>query len=731
MSIWEAIKEVNAPLPAEESKVLRAAILLSVMIATLALFHELPSNGALRVAAIVGIPAGHIGSHLTRRRTGLLLKLLLALGALLAMTAFLRQVKQIGLESPTDLQIPLAELFLWIQIIHSADVPARRDLMFSLVSSFTLIAVAGVLSTSTTHAAYLAPWGVACLVSMNLAYKSRLAGRVGVLAAAPNTALGKPSSSTWTLRARYIQGLRGAMRYSGRTLALGLPLIALTALAFALLPAAGGARSLVFPSSLPDRQNVPSLGGLSNPSLGKEDPGRGGEARSGNRSDSGAATFSYFGFSRTLDTAIRGRPDDSIVMRVRAAQPDFWRGQTFDSWDGRTWSMSDEATVPIVGDRPLSIPILPENVGWYSTDEFVQTFYLERGGPNLVYGAPLISEVVFPDRTLFQLSDGTLRAGVDLGAGTAYTVFSRRSPITADLLRETDNTRSSVPPDVRLGVLARYATEPVTTDRVKALALRITKDAPTTYDKVRALEAWMGSNTEYSLDIPPLPNDADAVDQFLFEDRQGFCEQIGSALVVMLRSLGIPARLVVGFTPGERNPFTGLYEVRGTNAHAWAEVWFPTVGWQGFDPTANVPLAGETRNLKAGSGMLDFITKRLPSAPSWLPIVTKLLGILVVLGALGDTARRVRLRQRKNRSRTWASVQFAALEKLAEKHSRPARPTETLKEFASALSWVGLERISLDKVARAIESEEFSGAPLSEDARADIEELIVALAAKS
>ena len=67
----------------------------------------------------------------------------------------------------------------------------------------------------------------------------------------------------------------------------------------------------------------------------------------------------------------------------------------------------------------------------------------------------------------------------------------------------------------------------------------------------------------------------DAVDQFLFVDKEGFCEQIGTSLVVMLRSLGIPARLVVGYAAGERNPFTGLYEVRGKDAHAWAEVYFP------------------------------------------------------------------------------------------------------------------------------------------------------------
>ncbi len=129
----------------------------------------------------------------------------------------------------------------------------------------------------------------------------------------------------------------------------------------------------------------------------------------------------------------------------------------------------------------------------------------------------------------------------------------------------------------------------------------------------------MAEHTRYTLDIPPLPAGADAVEQFLFEDRRGFCEQIGTSLVVLLRSLGIPARLGVGYVSGERNPFTGLYEVRASDAHAWAEVWFPGVGWQIFDPTASVPLAGDSGLAGAGSGLGAFLSARLPDLPDAVP----------------------------------------------------------------------------------------------------------------
>ena len=139
------------------------------------------------------------------------------------------------------------------------------------------------------------------------------------------------------------------------------------------------------------------------------------------------------------------------------------------------------------------------------------------------------------------------------------------------------------------------------------------------YDRARALESGIGSQFEYRRDIPPLPLGSDAVDHFLFESRIGFCEQVGTSLVVMARSLGIPARLVVGFVPADRE--SGQWVVRAEHAHAWAEVWFPGIGWQGFDPTASVPLAADDEP---------------PDDGSLLPMVLVLVGAAIVLGGVGD-----------------------------------------------------------------------------------------------
>jgi hypothetical protein len=127
--------------------------------------------------------------------------------------------------------------------------------------------------------------------------------------------------------------------------------------------------------------------------------------------------------------------------------------------------------------------------------------------------------------------------------------------------------------------------------RVGDLATQITEGKPTEFDRVEAIQSWIRTNTEYNLDVPRDPPGVDAVDRFLFVTRQGFCEHIASALAVMLRTQGIPTRLVTGYGPGQRNPLTGYLEVKESDAHAWVEVYYPHIGWVPYDPTFGVPEA--------------------------------------------------------------------------------------------------------------------------------------------
>ncbi|HET9443400.1 MAG TPA: transglutaminase domain-containing protein, partial [Acidimicrobiales bacterium] len=563
MSVLGAVRRANAKQVPEDSVALRGAVLVAVLAAVAALLAQGVGGPLLRAGALVGIPAGFVYSHRNRHRDGYLLKALLAAGVLAAFASFLSGMGGIQPGAINELQLPLAELFLWVQILHSLDVPARRDLLFSLLSSLILVAVAGVLSVSSGLAVYLVVWAAAALAATVLAHRSEVRALPGLRALD---------------RGPRRQGARVGAGSTRPVLTVFLLAVVVAAGVFLVVPAAGSGKAVAFPARLPSTLGVPNPGGLANPSLGGDDPA----SPDGRTSSTGTGTAAgaYHGFATRLDTGVRGRPGETLIMRVKADRPDFWRGQSFDRWDGRSWTQSDQRTEPVIGESPISLG--GGESGLPGGPDFVQTVYLAVPGPNLLFAAYAPAQVYFSDRLLYEMSDGTVRTAVQMLEGSVYTVVSRRQPVTGELLRASDSW--GFPVDA--GLLRRYTSLPEVPDRVSDLAREVTAGAPTTYDKVRALERWMGANTEYTLDIPPLPPGADAVEQYLFEDRKGFCEQIGSALVVMLRSLGIPARLAVGYTPGERNPFTGMWEVRAKDAHAWAEVWFGGFGWQAFDPTA-------------------------------------------------------------------------------------------------------------------------------------------------
>jgi len=690
---------VNTAGAPEESVALRAAVLASVMAGALAVLGQDVAGPALTAAVVAGIPLAFWLSWWARHRDRFWLKVALAVAAVVVLARFLDAARTVAPASFADLQVPLAELFLWVQLLHALDVPTRRDLMFSLVSSMVLMAVAGALSVSMAYVPYLVAWSVAAVASLVLAYRSEL----GEVRALP-TAAGRRRPSSAALVLRPVSGVVALVAVLGTA-------------AFLVAPPAGSARALTFPSWLPRLVPLSSPpGALSNPTLGSESPDPDERARA----RGGRASFGYFGFTDRLDTGVRGRPDSTLVMRVRASRPDYWRGQTFADFDGRTWRVSDDRPRAVGGPLPMNIPAPAGDEGRERGADFVQTFYVERPGPNLLFAAPTPAQLYFPDARVFALPDGTLRSGVALEAGAAYTVVSRRLPVSGALLRSADEHARSTP----AAVTATYGGPLATTERVRRLAAEVTAGAPTTYDKVRALERWMAANTRYTLDIPPLPAGADATDRFLFVDRRGFCEQIGTSLVVMLRSLGIPARLVAGYVPGERNPFTGLYEVRARDAHAWAEVYFPGVGWQGFDPTAHVPLAADAAVDRAGAGLLSYLGNHLPRPPRPLLVTAVLAATAAAVTLVGRRAVRWAVRARRRPSPSWPQLWTRRLEKAGGRHGHRLGPADTLTEYAAALQGSPLAHPALEEAAAIVTRAAFGGVPLADEERALAERVL-------
>ncbi len=683
------------PEPPEDSIALRVAVLAALVLAGVAVLREGIGGGGLWLVVLVGYPLTFALAYAARNHRPVTLRTLVNVLAIVVMLGFVSAFR--GATGIAQLQVPLAEVFLWLLLVQGLETTTRRGLLVSLLASLMLVALAGVFSISTAIAPVLLAWALTSITALVLAHRSEL-GALPTLGPPPDPARDLP------------RGL-------GVAAALLVVVLLLGAAVFMVVPVAGTNRALTFPAELPSSQSVPVIGGISNPSLGSQDPAR---PVTAGRSSTPRSSFGYFGFSDRLDTATRGRPDDTLVMRVRASSPDYWRGQTFDQWDGRAWTTTRTRTDVLRGDQTIRIPRAVDDgpvLGIVDVDELVQTYYVERAGPNVIFAAASPTRVYFPEPAIFQTQDGSLRAGVELEQDAVYTVVSQRVLATEAALQASGGLTAIPTP-----IAERYAQPAQTTDRVRALAASVTAAAPTPYDKVRALEAWMGAHTRYTLDIPPLPKGRDAVDQFLFVDRRGFCEQIGTSLVVMLRSLGIPARLAVGYTTGERNPFTGLYEVRAKDAHAWAEVYFPGVGWQGFDPTAHVPLAGDSSLDAAGSGALSYLQAHL-SVPGWLGWA---LGLLLVGGAL-ILAIRQRRRRRAERPApltTWAATRLVRLEAIGLRDGRPRAPGESTPRYVAALAVDHPDGAEILAAGRVLDAAMFAPVPPDAASRAAVDALL-------
>jgi transglutaminase-like putative cysteine protease len=287
----------------------------------------------------------------------------------------------------------------------------------------------------------------------------------------------------------------------------------------------------------------------------------------------------YIGFSSSVDLRLRGVLDRSLVMRVRATRPAFWRGLAFDEYTGLGWAMRDRSVEEYSSFEPRIVPRFGPDEPWPAGSQtVVQTFYVEAAQPNVVFAAYRPFEVYFPAGSIGVDRYASLRSPAPLERGLIYSVISRAPDPAPGVLR----TASAVVPQP---ILDRYLALPPIPQRVRDLAADLTAGYDSHYERALAINRHLLVAYSYDLQAPPLPRGADAVDQFLFVSRRGSCEIFASAMAVLLRAAGVPARIVTGYAPGRYNVFTGYYEVENADAHAWVEVFLPRAGWIEFEPT--------------------------------------------------------------------------------------------------------------------------------------------------
>jgi protein-glutamine gamma-glutamyltransferase len=649
MRALEAIRRANQPGPPEDSVRLRVACAGAVLASMAAAASLGEVSWSLAAGAMALVALGMAFSYATRVQPPGAVKVLVAAVAIAAFAWFFTQVTGPTADI-TTVDHPLTLLLVAILVVHSFHVPARRDLLFSLGASAGLMAVGATQAIDVGFGLYVLAWAAFGLWGLVEMWSSVSGG-----------------------------GRLGAV-------GLGSALAAMTALAaaiFLVLPAPTVAARISFLSKAGFGGSVSVPGALAGDGGGPVQL-----ARSGTRNGA-TRVGGYLGFASSLDTALRGKLGNTVVMQVRAQRPSYWVGETYDRWDGQSWTASAGITQALRESSPFVLPVPEGDTATGQGD--LQTFYVTTSTPDLVFHAESAQELWFPTSTVFYSADGTIVSPIGLGKGAIYTVESEvTAPSPAQL--SSDSTVESLRPATE----RQYLQLPHPYPRVKALATEITAGDTNNYDRVESLIAWIGAHTHYSTDIPPLSAGADTVDEFLFGNRIGYCEQISTSLAVMLRSLGIPAREAVGYVPGSYNPITDLYQVRADDAHAWVQVWFPGYGWQNFDPTAVVPAA----NPAPGAAALTDLGHVLRHVPL-LPVGIAVLSVAVIAAAL---------RWLRSRPSTWAERVTRSIERAGRWSGHPRLPHETLSEYATALDIFSGDRSgTCHRLSLAVEASSYGG----------------------
>jgi transglutaminase-like putative cysteine protease len=302
---------------------------------------------------------------------------------------------------------------------------------------------------------------------------------------------------------------------------------------------------------------------------------------------------------------------DALMFGVQGLSDDggraryYWRARVYDHYADGEWNSRALTTTQKAdgADFGLTLPELESRrtitFAFTSPDPIVTLF----AAPQPVWANKPVKVL------LAENSDGTVdvaafRADPPLSPGETYLVRSSLTDVTVKQLREAGT-------DYPEWVSDRYLQVPSTiTPRTQELARQLAADLDSPYDVAAVVTEYLRRGISYSETITDTrPADQEHLDWFLFDLQLGYCNYYASAEVIMLRSVGIPARLAVGFAEGERRPGTNTYVVYQRDAHAWPEVYFPDLGWVEFEPTVSqAPLvrpSGETAPGNASSPAED------------------------------------------------------------------------------------------------------------------------------
>ncbi|MGB1253728.1 MAG: transglutaminase-like domain-containing protein [Candidatus Promineifilaceae bacterium] len=276
-------------------------------------------------------------------------------------------------------------------------------------------------------------------------------------------------------------------------------------------------------------------------------------------------------------------PGDAPIMDVYVEAPvryAYWRSTVLDSYQNGIWRVADGNTITHYPDEP-QVPIPDTKLREAVTQTFVN--YIPNAGT--IYAAP---DIVNSDQQLLLKTDvdangknlvSAARSRYVLQLGDRYEATSLLSKADEASLRSASQNYSAQ-------VSNQYLDVPdIITQRTHDLADRLAGRYDNPYDKAIAIQNYLRQAMTYNDQIDAPPTDAEAIDYFLFESQEGYCNYYASAFAMMLRTQGVPTRLSRGYASGEFNEDNNQYRVRARDAHTWPEVYFPDYGWIQFEPT--------------------------------------------------------------------------------------------------------------------------------------------------
>ncbi len=307
-------------------------------------------------------------------------------------------------------------------------------------------------------------------------------------------------------------------------------------------------------------------------------------------------------FGQSLTLGGPRRLTDAPVMDVKVQGPGrYWRAAVYDEYTGLDWRSHDAETGSFGPRAPLSLPSFEARL------PVTQTYTFYHDGATVLYS---MSNPIKLDRSakvyfnalsgeqIAQAASPTwsgnkepwveeityIRSKASVDLGESYQIVSAASQAPVDQLRAAGT-------DYPAWITERYLQLPETiTERTRQLARELTEPYDNPFDKAQAIEYYLRTELTYNEKLATPPPNVDKVDYVLFTAKEAYCDYYASSMIVMLRSLGIPARLAAGFAQGTYSSELKAFHVINADAHSWVEVFFPRYGWIEFEPTAAQPV---------------------------------------------------------------------------------------------------------------------------------------------